>query len=116
MKALWTDFFIEYLPACAIAIAGLIGWYALGSPTLATLSVVVADGVAVLMMFPKTYTHPYSETLSAFVLSALSGLFSVAAVGTLDFSLLLYPVYFVVADLAVIALIGLRRRELASRP
>jgi hypothetical protein len=25
MKALWTDFFIEYLPACAIAIAGL--WF-----------------------------------------------------------------------------------------
>ena len=70
------------LSLAAIATAGLIGWFAVGDPTLATLSVVVADAVAVLMMFPNTYSHPYSETLSAFVLSALSGLFAMGAVGS----------------------------------
>ncbi|MGH3138881.1 MAG: hypothetical protein ACRDQE_04035 [Gaiellales bacterium] len=100
----------------AIAIAGLIGWYVAGNPTLATLGVVVADAVAVVMMVPKTYRYPYSETLSAFVLSAFSGLFAMAAVGGMDVGLLLYPTYFVAADLALIALIGLRRREIATRP
>jgi len=100
------------LGLAAIAIAGLVGWYAAGDPTLATLSVVIADGVAVVMMLPKTYIHPYSETLSAFVLSAFSGVFAVAAVGAADFGLVLYPAYVVVADLAIIALIGVRRREI----
>jgi hypothetical protein len=66
------------LGLAGIAVAGLIGWYTVGSPTLATLSVVVADAVAVPVMLPKAYTQPYSETLSAFVLSALSGLFAMA--------------------------------------
>jgi len=100
------------LGLAAIAVAGLVGWYAAGDPTLATLSVVIADGVAVVMMLPKTYIHPYSETLSAFVLSAFSGVFAVAAVGAADFGLVLYPAYVVVADLAIIALIGVRRREI----
>jgi hypothetical protein len=98
-----------------IAVAGLIGWYAAADPTLATVSVVVADSVAVVMMVPKTYAHPYSETMSSFVLSALSGLFAIAAVGSVNVGLLLYPTYFTVADLAVVALIVLRRRE-AVRP
>jgi hypothetical protein len=34
----------------------------------------------------------------------------------MDVGLLLYPTYFVVADLALIVLIGLRRREIATRP
>jgi hypothetical protein len=98
----------------AIAAAGLIGWYLAGDPTVATLCVVLADCVAVVMMLPKTYAHPYSETRSAFVLSALSGVFAMAAVGSLDFGLLLYPAYFAVADTVVIALITYRRLELAE--
>jgi hypothetical protein len=98
----------------AIAAAGVIGWYLAGDPTVATLCVVLADCVAVIMMLPKTYAHPYSETRSAFVLSALSGVFAMAAVGSLDFGLLLYPAYFAIADTVVIALITYRRIELAG--
>jgi hypothetical protein len=97
----------------AIALVGVIGWYVIGDPTLATVSVVIADSVAVIMMLPKTYTHPYSETTSAYAISALSGVFALAAVGSLNFGLMIYPTYFVVADGVVIALIGLRRREIA---
>lgn len=98
----------------AIAGAGLVGWYLAGDPTVATLCVVLADCIAVIMMLPKTYAHPYSETRSAFVLSALSGVFAMAAVGSLRFGLLLYPAYFAIADTVVIALITYRRIEVAA--
>jgi hypothetical protein len=98
----------------AIATAGLVGWYLAGDPTVATVCVVLADCTAVIMMLPKTYAHPYSETRSAFVLSALSGVFAMAAVGSLDFGLLLYPAYFAIADTLVIALITYRRLELVE--
>jgi len=98
----------------AIAAAGLIGWYLAGDPTVATLCVVLADCIAVIMMLPKTYAHPYSETRSSFVFSAASGVFAMLAVGSLEFGLLLYPVYLTVADAAVVALISYRRLELVE--
>jgi len=98
----------------AIAAAGLIGWYLAGDPTVATLCVVLADCIAVIMMLPKTYAHPYSETRSSFVFSAASGVFAMLAVGSLEFGLLLYPVYLTVADAVVVALITYRRLELVE--
>lgn len=94
-----------------VAIAGVIGWFVAGNPTIATVCVVIADCVAVVMMLPKTYADPYSETLSAFVFSIVSGVLAMAAVGSLDVGLLLYPAYFVVADSLLIGLIVRRRQE-----
>jgi hypothetical protein len=102
------------LGLAAIAAAGLVGWAVAGDPTIATVCVVVADCTAVVMMLPKTYRRPYSETLSSFVLSALSGVFAMAAVGSLNVGLLLYPAYFVIADTTVIAVIRYRRNRVAA--
>lgn len=98
----------------AIAAAGLIGWYLAGDPTVATLCVVLADCIAIIMMLPKTYAHPYSETRSSFVFSAASGVFAMLAVGSLEFGLLLYPAYLTIADAVVVALITYRRLELVE--
>jgi hypothetical protein len=102
------------LALLVVAAAGVAGWFLAGDPTIATVCVVAADCVAVVMMLPKTYADPYSETLSAFVLSASSGILAMVAVGSLDFGLLLYPAYFLVADSVVVALIVLRRQALVS--
>jgi hypothetical protein len=98
----------------ALAAAGVAGWFVAGDPTIATICVVIADCVAVVMMLPKTYADPYSETLSAFLFSAASGLLAMVAVGSLNFGLLLYPAYFVVADTVLITLIVRRRQVLVS--
>ncbi len=99
----------------AIAASGVVGWYVAGDPTIATLCVVLSDFVAVVMMMPKTHADPYSETLSAYILSALSGLCALVAVGSLDFGLIVYPAYIVFADLAV-AVVVLAQRPQVPRP
>jgi hypothetical protein len=96
-----------------IAAAGLVGWYASGNPTVATLCVVLPDLLAVAMMMPKTHADPYSETLSTYVLSAASAFCALVAVGSLDFGLILYPAYIVCADLAVVAVVAARRPQIA---
>jgi hypothetical protein len=101
------------LALLAVAGAGVAGWYLAGDPTIATAGVVVADTAAVLMMLPKTYRDPHSETLSAYWLSTTSVLFAAASVGSLNVSLLLYPGYLTVADSMVIGMIVMRRRRLA---
>jgi hypothetical protein len=98
----------------AIAASGVVGWYAAGDPTIATLCVVLSDLVAVVMMMPKTYADPYSETLSAYVMSALSGACALVAVGSLDFGLIVYPAYIVCADLAVAAIVLAQRPQIPA--
>jgi hypothetical protein len=98
----------------AIAAAGLVGWYAAGDPTVATLCVVVSDMLAVIMMVPKTFADPYSETLSTYVLSILSAICALIAVGSLDFGLIVYPAYVICADAVVVGVMVARRPQFAA--
>ena len=98
-----------------LASGGVIGWIVADEPVIATACVVAADLIGAAMMVPKTYRDPGSETLATFALASLSGALAVGAVGTLDPSLLLYPVYYCLANGALAVLIHHRRRLLASR-
>jgi hypothetical protein len=96
-----------------IAALGIVGWQLADNPTVATCSVVVADIIAVALMLPKTYRDPGSETLATYAIGVVSTVFALAAVGSAAPSLLIYPLYILVADFAVVAVIFLRRRALA---
>ena len=100
----------------AIAGAGVAAWLVAGEPLVATVCVVVADILAAAMMVPKTYREPRSETLSTFVLASLGGALAAGAVGSLDASLLLYPVYYCLVNGAIALLIWVRRTALAGAP
>jgi hypothetical protein len=99
----------------AVAAAGVAGWLLSGEPVVATICVVVADLVAAAMMVPKTYRDPRSETLSTFVGASIGGALAAGAVGTADADLLLYPIYYCVANGALAVLIHHRRRVLEPR-
>jgi hypothetical protein len=96
-----------------LAALGLAGWMAVDEPVIATTCVVVADLLAALMMVPKAWREPHSETLSTFVLASASGALTALAVGTLSVPLLAYPVYFVAvnAGLAAVILGGRRAHD-----
>jgi hypothetical protein len=96
-----------------IAALGVAGWQLAGDPVVATCAVVAADLVAVALMLPKTYRQPGSETLATYAIGVVSTIFALAAVGPTAPSLLIYPLYILAADGAVVAVIVLRRRALA---
>jgi hypothetical protein len=93
----------------AVAAGGVVGWMLAGEPVVATACVVAADLIGVGMMVPKTYRDPDSETLATFALASVAGALAAGAVGRLDVSLLLYPLYFCVANGAIALLIVSRR-------
>jgi hypothetical protein len=95
----------------AVACAGVVGWILAGEPVVAVACVIVADLSAAAMMTPKAYRDPYSETLAMYALASVGGALAAGAVGALDVSLLLYPVYYCVANGAMALLIGMRRRQ-----
>ncbi len=94
----------------AVAAAGVAGWATVDEPVVATACVIAADLVAALMMLPKTWRDPDSETQSTFVLAALSGALAVGAVGSVSVRLVAYPAYFMVVNAALALVIGHRRR------
>ena len=98
-----------------LAALGLAGWMAVDEPVIATACVVVADLLAALMMVPKAWRDPHSETLSTFVLASASGALTALAVGSLSVSLLAYPVYFVAVNAGLAAVIVRGRRVLDRR-
>jgi hypothetical protein len=98
----------------ALAGGGVVGWVVADQPVIAIACVVAADLIGVAMMVPKTYRDPGSETLATFALASLSGALAAGAVGALDPSLLLYPVYYCLANGAIAVLIHRRRSLLAS--
>lgn len=97
-----------------IAALGIVGWRVADDPVVATCAVAAADLVAVGMMLPKTYRHPYSETLSMYVIGLVSVGFAIAAVGEVAPALLIYPLYILLADSIVIGVIVVRRRSLGA--
>jgi hypothetical protein len=101
----------------AVAGAGVVGWIVADEPIVATVCVVMADLIGAAMMIPKTYRDPESETLVTFALASLGGALAAVAVGILDLSLLLYPLYYCLTNGALALLIRQRRRVLQrARP
>ena len=100
----------------SLASAGVIGWMVADEPIIATACVVAADLVGAAMMVPKTYHDPASETLATFAFASIGGALAAGAVGALDPSLLLYPVYYCLVNGAIALLILHRRGVLADRP
>jgi hypothetical protein len=95
----------------AIAAGGVVGWMAVGEPIVAVACVIVADVCGAAMMTPKAYRDPYSETLATYALASLAGALAAGAVGVLDVSLLIYPIYYCLINGALAVLICVRRRE-----
>jgi len=98
----------------AIASGGVIGWILADEPIIATGCVVVADLIGATMKIPKTYRDPDSETLATFAFASLSGMLAAGAVGALDLSLLLYPVYFFLVNGAMAIFIHHRRAAVSA--
>ena len=101
------------LVVLALSGVGIAAWAISSTPILATGFVVVADSLAVGLMLPKTWHEPDSETLALYALASASGILSALAVGTLDASLLLFPLYFALANGAIGVVIVGRRWQLS---
>ncbi|MDX6617688.1 MAG: hypothetical protein QOK36_74 [Gaiellales bacterium] len=93
----------------AVAGFGVVGWFTFTDPTLATLAVILADVMGAVMMLPKAWRDPSSETISTFVLSSAVGACALVAVGGFTFSLVIYPVYYILVN-AIIAGVLIYRR------
>jgi hypothetical protein len=95
-----------------VAALGIVGWAISSEPAVATVLVVIADLIGLMLMVPKTWRDPWTETTPMYVLASASGVCGTVAVGELDASLLLYPSYWAIGNGAIAGLIAHRRRQM----
>jgi hypothetical protein len=100
--------------ALLVAMLGLLLWKITKDPLYALIIVVLIDVLAVWLTASKTWKAPHTETLIAWFLSSLAGLFGLLAVGKFDFTQLLYPFYILVANSSVTLIIIYRRKKLPA--
>jgi hypothetical protein len=96
--------------ALVVAGCGLVLWYFTKQPLLTLFITIGVDAVGTVLTIVKTYHEPHTETLSSWLLAALGGLFAAGAVGKLSASLLLYPLYILLANGLVAMTIEWRRK------
>jgi hypothetical protein len=100
----------------AVAGAGVTGWALSSQPLVAIACVVLADLAGAVLMLPKAWREPASETVSTYVFACGAGCLGSAAVGAGRPELLVYPVYFAVVNAALAAVLVGRSRVSRVRP
>ena len=85
----------------------LVLWYFTKEPVVALFIVIFIDALGVVLTIIKTRENPSTEPMSAWILTGLAGFFAMLAVGKLNFVLLSFPTYILLASLALILTIKL---------
>lgn len=98
--------------ALFFAAVGLVMWYLTSEAAIALFIVIGIDGIGMFLTAIKSYERPESETLIAWILFGVSGLFGMFAVGKWDPVLLSYPFYIFIANIVVVAAIYLGKRKI----
>jgi hypothetical protein len=99
-----------------VAAFGLLIWWRYDEPLLAILMVIIVDFAGFWLTLIKTWHAPRTESLIAWQLSCIAAVLSVASVGELSFTVLVYPIYAALATLLIVWLIRYRRTKVAEDP
>ena len=98
------------------AIFGIVWWYFTHNAVYALLITIAVDAISAGLTAKKAYALPASETMSTWILSAISSVFGALAVGSFNPILMAYPFYVLLASSSVIlAIIFGRRKATRSR-
>lgn len=99
-----------------IALFGLLLWLITKEPLVALVVTLGVDSIGAMLTVIKTYEMPESETLFAWCMAVVAGIFGALSVGEWAPSLLLYPAYIIAANAAVAAtiLLGRKRRNAST--
>jgi len=94
-----------------LALLAISLWKITGSPFIALICVIFADGIGSLLIVVKSYKHPESETVLMWALGIMAGLLNILAVGKLDPYLLAAPLYIFIFDILIVGAILLGRSK-----
>lgn len=97
-----------------IAAVSLILWYLTNEPVVALLLAIVMDASGAVLTIMKSYEHPTTEPITAWVLTMIGAFFAIFAVGNWNWILLIFPLYSFVANIIIVISIKLGQRKIRN--
>jgi hypothetical protein len=98
------------------AAAAGVAWIVTRGPLLSVVLISIVDGFGAAPTFRKSYRKPREEAALPYALGTVAFLTSVAALQHRAIETMLYPLFIVVVDAALISMILVRRQALRLEP
>lgn len=92
----------------------LTAYTLVGKPVIAVVLATIVSITGYVAVAYKSYNQPHTETMSMYFLSATVNITSLLALQQMHFVTAAYPISILVANIGLIALLLIRRRQLAS--
>ena len=93
------------------ALVGVALWLLLDSPAIAVAASVLIDLIGCIPTVLHSWRRPYEETWLTFLLSGIGGGLTLAVVGSWEVTAVAYPLYILLINLVMAAIILLRLRH-----
>lgn len=93
-----------------LAILLLIYWIMVQETRLSTVVAVIIDGLAAIPTIIKTYRQPETESYPQWILAGIAGVLTMIAVPRFDWILIIYPLYIVLMNGAIVGVKYIRER------
>lgn len=101
---------------CLVAIVGIVLWYVTDEPILAISFSIAADICSAVPTVRKIFRLPYSEYVPSYLISVGSMVITLLAVQQWSFVAVAFPVYVLVINLLIVALIfNVRKQQRRQR-
>lgn len=101
--------------ACLIiALIGIVLWQTSGQPAVGLFASIIADYVGMVPALIKTYKHPNTEDWRFYAMDTIAGMLSILALEIYTLYTLSYPIYIVLINAAMVAIILLRQNRITT--
>ncbi|MDO8480830.1 MAG: hypothetical protein Q7S65_03350 [Nanoarchaeota archaeon] len=106
--------FADWL-SLAGALVCLLLWYLTNNPLLAVVLAILIDAFAFFPTFRKSFSKPEEETASTYILNGTKYFIALFALNQYSLLTTLYPAYLVLTEWSFVAMVLIRRRQLAKK-
>jgi len=103
--------YTQFDVVCQVAaIVGIVLWQLFNSPTIGVVGAVAIDFIGALPTFRHAWITPHEETWQTYALSGFAAVLALGALSTYNWVSLPYPIYLVVVNIAMPAVIITREK------
>ncbi len=95
------------------ALLGVVLWQVTNNPFTAIIFVILTDALACVPTFRKGYLKPNEETVLTYGIGVLANILALFAFESINPTTVLYPIFIVVINIALVAMLLIRRKQLA---
>ena len=95
----------------AFALLLLVYWVTIQETYISTVLAVLIDGIGAIPTLIKTFKQPETESYPQWTLAGIAGLLTMFAVPQFDWILIIYPLYVVIMNGAIVGMKYFRERK-----